>query len=79
MNILYESLKEEGTMVIVPSTAVDSMNIGGLAGITAFAQQQMGMLPNGRTIVAPPPLPRSVESEAEHDLFREEETRKEKS
>jgi len=72
MNILYESLKEEGTMVIVPSTAIDSMNIGGLAGLTAFAQQQMG-LPNGRTVVAPPLAPKSPEAEAERDLFRDEE------
>jgi len=72
MNILYESLKEEGTMVIVPSTAVDSMNIGGLSGMTAFAQQQMGMLPNGRTILAPPLPPPSAESRAEQDLFRDE-------
>ncbi len=37
MNMLYESVKERGTTIIVPSSAVDSMNLGGLAGITALA------------------------------------------
>ncbi len=69
MNILYESLKEEGTMVIVPSSAIDSMGLGGALGMTAFAQQ------NG---AGAPPRPRGVpgaaiadlsEVEAEEDLF----------
>ncbi len=37
MNMLFEGLKEKGAMVIVPSSAVDSMNLGALAGITALA------------------------------------------
>ncbi len=37
MNMLYESVKERGTTIIVPSSAVDSMNLGGLAGVTALA------------------------------------------
>jgi regulator of protease activity HflC (stomatin/prohibitin superfamily) len=36
MNMLFEGLKEKGAMVIVPSSAVDTMNLGGLAGITAL-------------------------------------------
>lgn len=36
MNMLFEGLKERGAMVIVPSSAVDTMNLGGLAGITAL-------------------------------------------
>ena len=36
MNMLYEGLKENSTIVIVPSTAVDSMQLGGLAGMTAL-------------------------------------------
>ena len=36
MNILYEGLKQNSTIVIVPSTAVDSMQLGGLAGLTAL-------------------------------------------
>jgi len=37
MNMLFEGLKEKGALVIVPSSAVDTMNLGGLAGITALA------------------------------------------
>jgi regulator of protease activity HflC (stomatin/prohibitin superfamily) len=39
MNMLYEGLKKpNATIVIVPSTAVESMQLGGLAGITALTQ-----------------------------------------
>src|SRR3984893_779104 len=40
MNMLYESVKERGSTIIVPSSAVDSMNLGGVAGITSLAQQR---------------------------------------
>jgi hypothetical protein len=36
MNMLYEGLKQNSTIVIVPSTAVESMQLGGLAGLTAL-------------------------------------------
>jgi regulator of protease activity HflC (stomatin/prohibitin superfamily) len=36
MNMLYEGLKQNATIVIVPSTAVESMQLGGLAGLTAL-------------------------------------------
>src|SRR5579863_1548680 len=36
MNMLYEGLKKNATIVIVPSTAVESMQLGGLAGLTAL-------------------------------------------
>jgi len=36
MNMLYEGLKENSTIVIVPSTAIESMQLGGLAGMTAM-------------------------------------------
>jgi regulator of protease activity HflC (stomatin/prohibitin superfamily) len=36
MNMLYEGLKENSTIVIVPSSAVESMQLGGLAGMTAL-------------------------------------------
>ncbi len=36
MNMLYEGLKENATLVIVPSTAVDTMQLGGMAGVTAL-------------------------------------------
>jgi regulator of protease activity HflC (stomatin/prohibitin superfamily) len=40
MNMLFEGLKDKGALVIVPSSAVDTMNLGGLAGITSLAQQR---------------------------------------
>jgi regulator of protease activity HflC (stomatin/prohibitin superfamily) len=39
MNMLFEGLKEKGALVIVPSSAVDTMNLGGLAGTIALSQQ----------------------------------------
>ena len=39
MNMLYEGLKEKGSMVIVPSSAVESMNLGAMGGLAALAQQ----------------------------------------
>ena len=36
MNMLYEGLKENAAIVIVPSTAVETMQLGGLAGMTAL-------------------------------------------
>jgi regulator of protease activity HflC (stomatin/prohibitin superfamily) len=37
MNMLFEGLQEKGALVIVPSSAVDTMNLGGLAGVTSLA------------------------------------------
>jgi len=36
MNMLYEGLKQNSTIVIVPSTAADTMQLGGIAGLTAL-------------------------------------------
>lgn len=36
MNMLYEGLKQNSTIVVVPSTAVESMQLGGIAGLTAL-------------------------------------------
>jgi len=36
MNMLYEGLKQNATIVIVPSSAVDTMQLGGMAGLTAL-------------------------------------------
>ena len=38
MNMLYEGLKEKATIVLVPSSAVDTMQLGSLAGITALSK-----------------------------------------
>jgi regulator of protease activity HflC (stomatin/prohibitin superfamily) len=40
MNMLYEAIKEKGSMVIVPSSAVETMGLGGLTGVTALAQKK---------------------------------------
>lgn len=41
MNMLFEGLKEKGALVIVPSSAVDTMNLGGLSGMISLAQQNL--------------------------------------
>ena len=38
MNMLFEGLKEKGALVIVPSSAVDTMNLGAVSGIVSIAQ-----------------------------------------
>ena len=40
MNMLYEAIKEKGSMVIVPSSAVETMGLGGLSGLTALSKEQ---------------------------------------
>ena len=39
MNMLYEGLKENSTIVIVPSSAIETMQLGGLAGMTALTME----------------------------------------
>ncbi len=39
MNMLYEGLKQNSTIVIVPSSAVETMQLGGLAGITSLTME----------------------------------------
>ena len=36
MNMVYEGLKQKGSMIIVPSTAVETMGLGAMGGLTAF-------------------------------------------
>jgi hypothetical protein len=38
MNMLYEGLKEKGALMLVPSSALDSMGMGGLMGAAALRQ-----------------------------------------
>jgi regulator of protease activity HflC (stomatin/prohibitin superfamily) len=40
MNMLYEAIKEKGAMVIVPSSAVETMGLGGLLGTAALNNKQ---------------------------------------
>jgi regulator of protease activity HflC (stomatin/prohibitin superfamily) len=39
MNMLFEGLKEKGSLVIVPSSALESMNLGAIGGLTALGKQ----------------------------------------
>ncbi|HEY6221675.1 MAG TPA: slipin family protein [Candidatus Eisenbacteria bacterium] len=48
MNMLYEAIKEKGSMVIVPSSAVETMGLGGLTGVTALGRD------GGQAPVLPP-------------------------
>jgi regulator of protease activity HflC (stomatin/prohibitin superfamily) len=41
MNMLYEGLKEKGALMIVPSSAVETMGMGGLMGAAALRQQEL--------------------------------------
>jgi len=45
MNMLYEVLKEKGSMVIVPSSALDSMNLGVIGGLASLAKTIEGKTP----------------------------------
>jgi len=40
MNMLYEAIKEKGSMVIVPSSAVETMGLGGMMGTAAMGAQK---------------------------------------
>ena len=42
MNMLYEGMKERGALMLVPSSAVDSMGLGGLMGAAALGQSSQG-------------------------------------
>ena len=57
MNMLYDGLKDNATIVIVPSTAVESMQLGGLAGLTALTMGigQEGANGNGKGGAKPGP------------------------
>ena len=41
MNMLYEGLKEKGALMLIPSSAVESMGMGGLLGAAALRQQSL--------------------------------------
>src|SRR5471030_889215 len=48
MNMLYEGLKEKGALMLIPSSAVESMGMGGLMGAAALAQQQLTTSPDAK-------------------------------
>ena len=39
MNMLFEGLKEKGSLIIVPSSALDSMNLGAIGGLAALSEK----------------------------------------
>ena len=41
MNMLFEAMREKGSMVVVPSSAIESMGLGGTLATTAIARTQM--------------------------------------
>jgi len=41
MNLIGEGLKERGSMIVVPSSALDSMNLGVIGGLASLAKQQL--------------------------------------
>jgi len=48
MNMVYEGLRQKGSMIIVPSSAVETMGLGALGGLTSFGrgqQQESGREP----------------------------------
>ncbi len=40
MNMLYEAMREKGSMVVVPSSAIETMGLGGTLATTTLAKQQ---------------------------------------
>ncbi|HKW45082.1 MAG TPA: slipin family protein [Candidatus Eremiobacteraceae bacterium] len=46
MNMLYEGLKERGAMIVVPSTAVETMGLGAITGLSAMAGMNPGTAPD---------------------------------
>jgi regulator of protease activity HflC (stomatin/prohibitin superfamily) len=46
MNMLYEGLKEKGALMLIPSSAVESMGMGGLMGAAAMMQKQLTDTPS---------------------------------
>src|SRR4030095_4155109 len=51
MNILYEGLKEKGALMLIPSTAVESMGMGGLLGAAALQQARLASGGNEKPVV----------------------------
>ena len=45
MNMLFEGLQERGALVIVPSSAVDTMNLGGVMGLSSMAGMSQSIVP----------------------------------
>lgn len=57
MNMLYEGLKEKGSIIIVPSTAVETMNLGAVTGLAALSDGIGGQPPTPGAAPRPEPAP----------------------
>jgi hypothetical protein len=58
MNMVFEGLKQKGSMIIVPSTAVETMGLGAMGGLTAF-DRILG--PHAAEAAPAPPAPSEAE------------------
>ena len=69
MNMLYEGLKEKGAMIVVPSTAVETMGLGSIAGLAALSGR-MGVPAPPQSAptdaAAPPAAPQARSTDAEN-------------
>jgi len=45
MNMVYEGLRQKGSMIIVPSSAVETMGLGALGGLTSFGRTDEALTP----------------------------------
>src|SRR3954467_10042201 len=54
MNMLYEGLKEKGALMLIPSSAVESMGMGGMLGAAAMRQQTLASGGNPDTLPEKP-------------------------
>ncbi len=56
MNMVYEGLRQKGSMIIVPSSAVETMGLGALGGLTSFGKEiPRGSEGDTQTSVQQPP------------------------
>ncbi|HUW84612.1 MAG TPA: slipin family protein [Phycisphaerae bacterium] len=66
MNMVFEGLKQKGSMVIVPSTAVETMGLGALGGLTALGHPA-GEASNAQTQPPATPTPPAADAETGGD------------
>src|SRR5436190_14517652 len=63
MNMLYETMRSGvSTVIVVPSTALDTMNLGAIAGLSAHTPPAPGSpaQPNGQPAPPLPPAPERI-------------------
>jgi len=53
MNMVYEGIRQNGSMIIVPSSALDSMSLGGMSGMAALAGQHAHAAGDGASAELP--------------------------